>query len=229
MSLRVVLAEDNLLVREGVASLLATYDDIELVAACSRPDELVAAVEDHRPDVVLTDIRMPPTHTDEGIQAARRLRHTAPDVGVVVLSQFVEPAYALDLFAEGSRGRGYLLKDHVDDVDRLVSALRVVATGGSYIDDDVVDALVRGRSRALDSPLTALSPRETDVLAELATGRSNAAIARELGVSEHSVEKHTSVIFAKLGLVEDADVNRRVMAVLLFLAGRENPSSALDR
>src|SRR4029450_8924408 len=146
---------------------------------------------------------------------------TAPGVGVVVLSQFVEPAYAVDLFAEGSRGRGYLLKDHVDDVDRLVSAVRTVASGGSYIDDDVVDALVRARRRSLDSPLTALSTRETDVLAELATGASNAAIARSLGVSEHSVEKHTGVIFAKLGLSGDADVNRRVTAVLLFLAGRE--------
>jgi DNA-binding NarL/FixJ family response regulator len=225
MALRVVLAEDNLLVREGVASLLSTYGDVDLVAACNEPDELFAAVERHRPDVVLTDIRMPPTHTDEGIRAARQLRRTAPEVGVVVLSQFVEPAYALDLLAEGSRGRGYVLKDHVDDVDRLVSAVRVVASGGSYIDDEVVDALVRGRRRAVDSPLTALSPRETEVLAELATGRSNAAIARELRLSEHSVEKHTSVIFAKLGLVEDADVNRRVTAVLLFLAGREDPSS----
>jgi DNA-binding NarL/FixJ family response regulator len=228
MSLRVVLAEDNLLVREGVASLLSTYDDVELVAACSNPDELFAAVDEHRPDVVLTDIRMPPTHTDEGIRAARRLRRTSPELGVVVLSQYVEPAYALELLADGSRGRGYVLKDHVDDVDRLVTAVRVVAAGGSYIDDDVVDALVRGRRRALDSPLTALSPRESDVLAELATGRNNAAIARELGVTEHSVEKHTSVIFAKLGLSEGTDVNRRVMAVLLFLAGRDGVPS-VDR
>jgi DNA-binding NarL/FixJ family response regulator len=220
MPVRLVLAEDNLLVREGVASLLSTYQDLELVAVCSNPDELLAAVDAHRPDVVLTDIRMPPSHTDEGIQVARRLRSSVPDVGVVVLSQFVEPAYALDLFAEGSRGRGYLLKDHVDDVDRLVTAIRTVAAGGSYIDDDVVDALVRGRARAVNSPLTALSPRETEVLAELASGRSNASIARQLGVSEHAVEKHTSVIFAKLGLSEDADVNRRVTAVLMFLARR---------
>ena len=221
MALRIVLAEDNLLVRAGVSSLLSTYADVDLVAACGDPDELYAAVEAERPDVVLTDIRMPPTHTDEGIRVARSLRRTAPGVGVVVLSQFVEPAYALDLFAEGSRGRGYLLKDHVDDVDRLVSAVRTVASGGSYIDDDVVDALVRARRRSLDSPLAALSTREADVLAELASGASNAAIARSLGVSEHSVEKHTGVIFAKLGLSGDADVNRRVTAVLLFLAGRE--------
>ncbi|HEY7073181.1 MAG TPA: response regulator transcription factor [Acidimicrobiales bacterium] len=228
MPLRIVLAEDNLLVRAGVTSLLSTYADVDLVAACGDPDELLAAVEAERPDVVLTDIRMPPTHTDEGIRVARRLRRTAPDTGVVVLSQFVEPAYALDLFADGSRGRGYLLKDHVDDVDRLVSAVRTVAAGGSYIDDDVVDALVRARRRSLDSPLAALSTREADVLAELATGASNAAIARSLGVSEHSVEKHTGVIFAKLGLSGDADVNRRVTAVLLFLAGREPHAASAE-
>jgi DNA-binding NarL/FixJ family response regulator len=228
MPLRIVLAEDNLLVRAGVASLLSTYADVDLVASCGDPDELDAAVEAERPDVVLTDIRMPPTHTDEGIRVARRLRRTAPDVGVVVLSQFVEPAYALDLFAEGSRGRGYVLKDHIDDVDRLVTAVRTVAAGGSYIDDDVVDALVRARRRSLDSPLAALSTREADVLAELATGASNAAIARALGVSEHSVEKHTGIIFAKLGLSGDADVNRRVMAVLLFLAGREGHVASAD-
>jgi DNA-binding NarL/FixJ family response regulator len=171
---------------------------------------------------------MPPTHTDEGIRAARRLRHTAPDVGVVVLSQFVEPAYALDLFSDGSRGRGYVLKDHIDDVERLVAAVSTVASGGSYIDDDVVDALVRARRRALDSPLTSLSSRETDVLAELATGASNAAIANTLGVSEHSIEKHTGVIFAKLGLSGDTDVNRRVMAVLMFLAGRDEHAAAAE-
>src|SRR5262245_13954602 len=228
MALRVVLAEDNLLVREGVASLLSAYADVDLVAACGNPDELYAAVEAHAPDVVLTDIRMPPTHTDEGIRAARRLRHIAPDVGVVVLSQFVEPAYALDLFSDGSRGRGYVLKDHIDDVERLVAAVSTVASGGSYIDDDVVDALVRARRRALDSPLASLSSREADVLAELATGASNAAIAKALGVSEHSVEKHTGVIFAKLGLSGDGDVNRRVMAVLMFLAGRDEHAEATN-
>lgn len=220
MVVRLVLAEDNLLVREGVTSLLSTCGDIEVVAACADPEELLAAVDEHAPDVVLTDIRMPPTHTDEGIRVARHLRRTAPEVAVVVLSQFVEPAFALDLLSEGSRGRGYVLKDHVDDVERSATAIRTVAAGGSYIDDDVVDALVRGRSRALDSPLAALSPRETQVLAALATGRSNAAIARDLGVSEHAIEKHTTLVFAKLGISEDADVNRRVMAVVMFLADR---------
>ena len=225
MSLRLVFAEDNLLVREGVVSLLALYPDVEVVAACATPAELLTAVDEHAPDVVLTDIRMPPDHSDEGIRVARRLRATAPDVGVVVLSQFIEPAFALDLFADGSRGRGYVLKDHVDDADRLVGAVRTVAGGGSYIDDEVVDAMVRGRARSLDSPLSTLSPRETDVLGALATGRTNAAIARDLGVSEHAIEKHTSLIFAKLGIAEDADLNRRVTAVLVFLAGSAGPQS----
>jgi DNA-binding NarL/FixJ family response regulator len=164
---------------------------------------------------------MPPGHTDEGIRAAATLRASAPDVGVVVLSQFVEPAYALDLVRHGTAGRGYLLKDHVDDVDRLLLAIRTVAAGGSYLDDDVVEALVRGRAHVVDSPLRWLSSRETEVLAQLATGASNAAIARHLDVSEHAIEKHTSAIFTKLGLAEDADVNRRVAAVLLFLGGRD--------
>lgn len=221
MGLRVVLAEDNLLVREGVVALLADADGVEVAAVCSTADELLPLVAEHDPDVVVTDIRMPPTHTDEGIVAARALRTAAPEVGVVVLSQFVEPAYALALLSDGTSRRGYLLKDHVDDVDRLVTALRTVAGGGSYLDDVVVDALVRGRARAAGSPLHSLSPREADVLAELATGRNNAAIARALDVSEHAVEKHTSAIFAKLGLSEAEDTNRRVAAVLLFLAGPE--------
>lgn len=226
MALDVVLAEDNLLVREGVTTLLAGCADLRVVAVCSCPAQLFAAVELHHPDVVLTDIRMPPTHTDEGIRAARQLRQSAPDLGVLVFSQFTEGAYALDLFAEGSRGRGYLLKDHIDDVDRLVLAIRTVAAGGSYIDDDVVDAMVRGRSRATDSPVQTLSAREIGVLSELATGRTNSAIARNLGVSEHTVEKHTSLIFAKLGINEDSDVNRRVTAVLLFLAEKSDAPSA---
>lgn len=221
MAVRIVLAEDNLLVREGVTSLLSTVGDLDVVAVCDDVDSLVAAVAEHRPDVVVTDIRMPPTHTDEGIRAAAALRRSAPGVGVVVLSQFVEPAYALDLLDQGTAGRGYVLKDHVDDIDRLIGAIRTVAAGGSYIDDDVVDALVRGRARIVDSPLTTLSARETEVLAQVATGASNAAVARRLEVSEHAIEKHTSAIFAKLGLTEAADVNRRVAAVLLFLGGRD--------
>jgi DNA-binding NarL/FixJ family response regulator len=221
MTLRLVVAEDNLLVREGLLALLSTFDELDLVATCGSADELLAAVAEHDPDVVLTDIRMPPTHTDEGIQVARALRTSAPRVGVVVLSQFVEPAYALDLLADGTSRRGYVLKDHVDDIDRLVLAMQTVAAGGSYVDDAVIDALVRGRARATGSPLAALSPRETEVLSEIATGRTNTAIARVLGISEHAIEKHTSAIFAKLGLGDAEDLNRRVAAVLLFLAGRD--------
>lgn len=219
MTLRAVLAEDNLLVREGVITLLATRGDVEVVATCPDADELFAAVDRHRPDVVITDIRMPPTHTDEGIRAAAELRRRHPDLGVLVLSHYVEPAYALDLLAGGSRGRGYLLKEHVDDIDQLIQAVRSVAAGGSYIDDDVVDALVRGRSRTRGASLAALTKRETEVLAELATGRSNAAIARQLGISEHAIEKHIGAVFTKLHLVDDGDVNRRVSAVVLYLGG----------
>ncbi len=225
-ALRLVIAEDNLLVREGIVSLLATAPDIEPIAVCSSLDELFTAVDRHDPDVVVTDIRMPPTNRDEGIQAARRFRHTHPGLGIVVLSQFVDPAFALALFDNGTRGRAYLLKDRVDELDRLANAIRQVASGGSFIDDDVVDALVRSRTRMVDSPLTTLTARELEVLAEMATGASNAAIAEALGLSAHSVEKYSTAIFAKLGLGEDIDVNRRVAAVLVFLAGHEETGAA---
>jgi DNA-binding NarL/FixJ family response regulator len=216
-----VLAEDNLLVREGLVSIVSAAAGLEAVAVCSSLGELVEAVEREQPDVVVTDIRMPPDHRDEGIQAARRFRQTFPQLGVVVLSQFVDPAYALALFDDGTHRRGYLLKDRVDESDRLARAIRTVASGGSFIDDDVVDALVRSRTRMIDSPLLTLTGRELDVLAEMATGATNTAIAETLGVSAHSIEKHSTAIFAKLGLDEDTDVNRRVKAVLMFLAGRE--------
>jgi DNA-binding NarL/FixJ family response regulator len=220
-SLRLVIAEDNLLVREGLVSLLTSAPDLVPTTTCSSLDELYEAVERDQPDVVVTDIRMPPNHRDEGIQAARRFRTTHPQMGVVVLSQFVDPAYALALFDDGTRGRGYVLKDRVDEVDRLAQAIRIVASGGSFIDDEVVDALVRARTRMVDSPLTTLTARELEVLAEMATGATNTAIAESLGVSSHSVEKHSTAIFVKLGLDEATDVNRRVMAVLLFLAGHQ--------
>ena len=225
-ALRLVIAEDNLLVREGLVSIVATADDLETVAACSSLDELYQAVDRELPDVVITDIRMPPTHRDEGIQAARRFRTTHPHLGVVVLSQFVEPAYALALFDDGTRARGYMLKDRVDEADRLAQAIRTVAAGGSFIDDDVVDALVRSRTRMIDSPLDTLTPRELDVLAEMATGATNSAIAETLGVTPHSIEKHSTTIFVKLGLAEDTDVNRRVKAVLMFLAGNQTSGVA---
>lgn len=217
----VVLAEDSLLVREGLVSLLRASGVVELRAACSTLPELLEAVERYRPDVVLTDIRMPPGHADEGVQAARLLRETNPEIGVVVISQFADAAYALAVFEGGSRRRGYLLKDRVDDLDRVTAAIRAVAGGGSYIDDEVVDALIRARSRLVDSPLLTLTAREREVLAEIATGSSNAAIAGRLGVSDNAVAKHISAIFTKLGLGEDDEVNRRVKAVLVYLAGRE--------
>lgn len=221
MTLRLILAEDNLLVREGLLSLLGTTDEIELVGACESYDELIAAVDEHEPDVVLTDIRMPPTHSDEGVRAAEALRTSHPDLGVVVISQFAEPEYVIAVLGEGSRGRGYVVKDRVDDLDHLLSAIRTVAAGGSFIDDAVVDILIQARSRVVDSPIQTLSPRELDVLAEIAAGRSNASVAESLHVSRHAVEKHTNAIFAKLGLTDDQEINRRVKAVLMFLSGQD--------
>ena len=220
MTLRLVLAEDNLLVREGLVSLLGTTDEVDLVATSENYDELLAAVDEHDPNVVLTDIRMPPNHSDEGVRAAERFRETHPDLGVVVISQFAEPEYVLAVLGEGSRGRGYVVKDRIDDLDHLLGAIRTVAAGGSFIDDAVVDILIQSRARVIDSPLQTLSPRELDVLAEIAAGRSNASVAESLHVSRHAVEKHTNAIFAKLGLTEDQEINRRVKAVLMFLSGQ---------
>lgn len=220
MGTRVVLAEDNLLVREGLVALLGTVDEVELVGVAEDLPGLLDAVAAHGPDVVLTDIRMPPSHTDEGVRAAAELRETHPDMGVVVISQFAEPAYALAVLDEGSRGRAYVLKDRVDDLQHLLGAIRAVVGGGSFIDEEVVDALIKSRSRLVDSPIASLTPRELDVLAEIASGKNNAGVASALSVSEHAVEKHTNAIFAKLGLSEDSSVNRRVKAVLLYLAGQ---------
>lgn len=223
---RIVVAEDNLLVREGLVSLLSTVDTLEVVATCASLPELLESVERRRPDVVVTDIRMPPDHQDEGIRAAASLRRSHPDVGVVVLSQFVEPAYALALLDEGTKGRGYILKDRIDEVDRLAGAIETVRLGGSFIDDEVVDALVRSRTRMVDSPIDVLTGREIDVLTEMATGATNSVIADRLSVSEHAIEKHSNSIFAKLGLTEDAAINRRVKAVLVFLAGGPDHNTA---
>ncbi|MGB0114774.1 MAG: response regulator transcription factor [Ilumatobacteraceae bacterium] len=220
-SISIVLAEDNLLVREGLVSLISTVPDLQVVGSCASLPELMEAVERHDPDLVITDIRMPPDHQDEGIVAARRLRDTHPTTGVVVLSQFVDPAYALALLDGGTNARGYVLKDHVDDVGLLADAIRTVHGGGSFIDDVVVDALVRSRTRMVDNPLEVLSVRELDVLSEMATGATNSVIAGRLHIGENAVEKHSNSIFSKLGLSEDAEVNRRVKAVLVFLAGGE--------
>jgi DNA-binding NarL/FixJ family response regulator len=216
--LRVVLAEDNYLVREGVGKLIDLEPDLEIVAACADYPTLLKAVETTAPDVVVTDIRMPPTGTDEGIRAANEVRDRYPDVGVVVLSQYSEPAYALQFLENGSKGRAYLLMVRVSDIGQLASAIREVARGGSVIDPEVVDKLVTARSRDSRSPLRSLTPRELEVLAEMAQGKNNAAVAASLVLSERAVEKHINSIFFKLGLSEEADVHRRVKAVLLFLS-----------
>ncbi len=216
MPIRVVLAEDNYLLREGVRRLIEAQPELELLAACEDYDSLVQAIESHRPDVVLTDIRMPPTGTNEGIRAAEHLRHTLPEAGVVVLSQYADPQYALQFLEHGSRGRGYLLKERVSDVDQVLAAIREVARGGSVIDPKVIDALVAARSRA-PSPLRDLTARESEVLSEMAQGKNNAAIASSLVLSDRAVEKHINSIFSKLGLSEEPDAHRRVKAVLLFL------------
>jgi DNA-binding NarL/FixJ family response regulator len=218
--IRVVLAEDNVLLREGVGRLIDAEPGLELVASCGDYDELMAAIEREEPQVVLTDIRMPPTGTDEGIRAAAHLRATRPDVGVVVLSQYAEPAYALALLEDGSEGRAYLLKERVSDVDQLLRAIQQVADGGSVIDSKVVEVLVDARARATRSPLARLTPRETELLGEMAQGKNNAAIAAALVLSERAVEKHINSIFSKLGLSEEVDTHRRVKAVLLFLSNR---------
>jgi len=218
MPIRVVLAEDNLLIREGVRALLDAEGEIAVVAACGDYDALLAAVEAERPDVVLTDIRMPPTGADEGIRAAARLRRSHPTVGVVVLSQYDDPAYVLALLEGGSGRRAYLLKERVADPEQLVGAIRAVAAGGSYIDPKVVEALVAARARAARSPLADLTPREREVLAAMAQGKNNAAVAAALALTPRAVEKHINAIFSKLLLGEEPDVDRRVKAVLLFLA-----------
>lgn len=217
MPIRIVLADDHYLVREGVAALIGTEPDLELVATCDDHDSTLGAIEEHRPDVVITDIRMPPTGTDEGVRIAAHLRRTHPDTGVVVLSQYVEPAYALALLEDGSAGRAYLLKERVSDIDELVAAVRAVATGGSWIDPKVVEALVSSRTTPPDSPLRHLTPRELEVLSQIASGKNNAAIAEALVLSGRAVEKHINSIFAKLCLSEEHTVHRRVAAVLVYL------------
>jgi DNA-binding NarL/FixJ family response regulator len=216
--IKVVLAEDSYLVREGVRRLLEHEPDIDLVGVCEDYDSLVEAIAGTEPDVLLTDIRMPPTGTDEGVRAAERLRQLRPEAGVVLLSQYADPAYALAFLEGGTEGRAYLLKERVADLDQLLAAIREVAGGGSVIDPKVVEALVAARSRNAQSPLARLTPREREVLALLAEGRSNAAVADGLVLSERAVEKHINSIFAKLGLPEARDAHRRVKAVLLFLA-----------
>jgi DNA-binding NarL/FixJ family response regulator len=217
MPLRVVFADDNYLVREGVSALLSEADDIELLESVADPAALLKAVAIHKPDAVLTDIRMPPTHTTEGIDAAKQIRADFPETGVVVLSQYVEEDYAFDLLSDGVAGLGYLLKERISQVDELVRALHDVARGGSALDPKVVEGLLARKSSQERSPLLGLTEREREVLQEMASGRNNAATAKALFMSERAVEKHVSSVFQKLGLVDETDVNRRVMAVLAFL------------
>jgi DNA-binding NarL/FixJ family response regulator len=220
-TVKVALAEDNVLLREGMSRLVAANEDFELAGVAGDLPQLLALVEEREPDVVVTDIRMPPTGTDEGIKAAAWLREHFPRTGVVVLSQYVAPGYALALLEHGSAGRAYLLKERVGSVDELARAIRAVAAGGSVIDPQVVDELVRARSAQRSSGLSLLTVRETEILAEMAQGKSNSAIAAALFVTERAVEKHTNSIFAKLGLSEERDVNRRVKAVLVFLSSQD--------
>ena len=218
MPIRVVLAEDHYLVREGVRGLLASLADIEVVAVCDDLDSLFAAVEAKHPEVVVTDIRMPPGNSDEGIQAAARLRTSDPEVGVVVLSQYATPSYALALLESGSEGRSYLLKERIQEVEQLASAIRAVAEGGSVIDPKVVEALVGENTRTEESPLGQLTPREYDVLREMAIGKSNAAIGEALFLTESSVEKVIHSVFLKLGLTWEPSIHKRVKAVILYMA-----------
>jgi DNA-binding NarL/FixJ family response regulator len=218
LSIRIVLAEDDYLVREGVRRLLEAVSDLDIVGACEDVDALLAAIEDTAPDVVVTDIRMPPTSTDEGIRVAEQLRDTHPGIGVVVLSHFIDPQYALALLDRGADRRAYLLKERVRDTEELVHAIREVAAGGSVIDSKVVEALVAARSRSNRSPLEELTPRERQILGEMAQGKSNAAIAGEVFLTAGSVEKVIHSIFLKLGLTWTPDVNRRVKAVLVYLS-----------
>jgi DNA-binding NarL/FixJ family response regulator len=216
--IRLVLAEDHYLVREGIRRLLEAQPDLEVAASCGDLEGLLEAVEVEKPDVVVTDIRMPPTGVDEGIQAALRLRETMPELGVVVLSTYAQPSYALALLEGGTAGRAYLLKERVEDIEQLAAAIRAVAEGGSVIDPKVVEALVAQKARDEESPLAQLTPRERDVLREMAEGKNNAGIAAALVLTERSVEKVIHSIFLKLGLAWEPAVHKRVKAVIVYLS-----------
>jgi DNA-binding NarL/FixJ family response regulator len=218
MGIRVVLGEDNLLVREGVRQLLAIDGEIDVVAAVGDVDSLREVCAELRPDVVVTDIRMPPTYTDEGIRIAAEFREAHPEMGVVVLSQYSDPIYAMALLDGGSARRAYLLKERVHNRAELTAAIHSVAEGGSMVDPKIVDGLVLARSQADRSPLNELTAREREVLAEIAQGKSNTAIAESLFLTKRAVEKHINAIFLKLGLAHAEDVSKRVKAALMLLA-----------
>jgi DNA-binding NarL/FixJ family response regulator len=218
MTVRVVLAEDNFLLREGVRGMLSGSESIDVVDSCGDLPQTLAAIDRLQPDVVLTDIRMPPGRRDEGILIAAHCRRQFPGMGVVLLSQYAEASYVRSLLTEGTQGRGYLLKERVADLNDLVAAVQAVAAGGSAIDPKVVETLVNGRSLAGDADLARLTPRECDVLAGIAQGRTNAGIAAELFLTQHAVEKHINAIFTKLGLSGDRTNHPRVRATLMYLA-----------
>jgi DNA-binding NarL/FixJ family response regulator len=224
--IRVVIADDAYVIREGLLATLAGAPDIEVVGVCSDGNELEAAITEQRPSVVIADIRMPPSGDGEGIRVASRLRESDPEVGVVVLTQYVEPAYAVSLMSGGTRRRAYLLKDRIRDRDELLRAIRAVASGGSVVDPAVVEVLIEGRARAANSPLAALTQREREVLAQIAEGKSNQAIAESLVLTKRAVEKHVNSIFAKLDLPGQEDVSRRVKAALTFLSEQERVGRA---
>jgi DNA-binding NarL/FixJ family response regulator len=226
VAVRIVVAEDNVLVREGIVRLLSAEPDVDVVRACADYDTVLAAIDEEGPDVVLTDIKMPPNSTDEGIRLARHLRTSHPNIGVVVVSQYSDPDHVLGLLEDGSERRGYLLKERLDDGAVLLSAIRSVAAGGSAVDAEIIDVLVYARSGRQDSPLTELTRREREVLAEIAKGKNNPLIADELCLSKRSVEKHINSIFLKLGLGSADDVDKRVKATLMFLADATEPADA---
>jgi DNA-binding NarL/FixJ family response regulator len=217
MTIRVLIAEDNALLRQGLERLLSHQTGLEVVGAAASLPELLSSAAELQPDVVVTDIRMPPSNTDEGIVGAGQLARSQPGLGVVLLSQHVEVDYAVRFLENGSARRAYLLKERVGDADELVAAIRTVASGGSVIDPLVVEQLVAGRTAKPGSALDKLSPRERQVLDEMALGKNNAAIAAALFLTERAVEKHTNAIFGKLGFAEEPDLNRRVAAVLMYL------------
>ena len=224
--IRVVLADDSYLVREAIMHVLDTEPGFDLVATCEDGDSLVAAVEAERPDVVLTDIRMPPSGDDEGITVANRLRETHPGVGVVVVSQYANPRYGVALLEGGSERRAYLLKERLHDRAQLVGALNTVAAGGSVVDSKVVESLIFAQIHDESSPLAQLTPRELEILSEIAQGKSNQAIADQLVLSKRAVEKHINAIFLKLDLTRDEDVSRRVKAALIYLSQRSTAEPA---
>ena len=220
VAIRVVLAEDNYLLRAGTAALLQALDDVELLAAVADYDTLLAAVDEHRPDVVITDIRMPPGHSTEGLRAATVIRERHPGTGVILLTQFSDPQYAYEFLRGGAAGAGYLLKERIGDIAELERSLHQVAGGGSALDPQLVEALVTRTERADGSPLGALTKREREVLEQMAQGKNNAAIAKALFLTERAVQKHINSLFSKLDLGDAADVDRRVAAVLTLLDSR---------